>query len=548
MKANGGPNALKRLTQFCRTQGAQAVAEKLSAMTAVSYRRDARTHTISVLREKSGESEIRIVRHPDRTIEWMTNTRRPTDGIYPMRSWMEHTIRERIEQELILEITRVLGNTAWQDAMSSASEEDEQSPMNAVRMSAATLYKNVALHTGLPRTWQSWAHLEEVPSIVAKLAGRHIVRWKTADLARKLHEGSGEYHVRLVARLTEQSQRPGTIPAPRTQWSTTVDSGKVLNTKDYNVTVLGETALEKLHRTSPELAQYYCQQVAENLGETPKPAHPGEIISMIREYTAMTPPEWKVFTRTGFRHLKPEDQRNPANIRLGCRAVSEANRPDANQDNAIYAASLSELHSHFEQAQWDQGNAWKTWVQVINRFLETPVTQDHVPQQLRRVADTLRHHMEQELPWGPTGWGEMVRRSDRWHVANAAARMRRYRTPEEAAITWESALGRAERGQLAVVPVTSMKELDDLAEQLENCLSTYWKDCSDGRARIFAIEDEDGRTAGAFELRKTSNGWTVGQVEGPKGKRSSNEDALIAAQETREDYETAEDRGRKARE
>ena len=348
-----------------------------------------------------------------------------------------------------------------------------------------------------------------------------------------LPESGGLLDKETVKRVRELLEPPGdrSLPSPNA----------------YNWAVLNRRTLAELDRTAPGMAQYYGQ-VCWDRSREPERMHPGQIVAAVREQTGLSGSEWKAFCRIGPGRLLWSDVRSEDHgkyVRLVCRAVSEANQPRASRERLESLTFIGREYQHYRNAPWQHGDPWQAWTKLLGRYLDPEQPEGHgdgLPgphplreyDQLRRVMDAFRHHVDNNLPWGPGSWETLVNRSERWH-----RRMQEERAfpQEQRALSWESDLEEFQDGELTVSPVRTGQELFLLGREMNNCLGSYALRCHRGETRIFRIS-RDGRTLAAAEIARQDGwrpGWRPGQVEAPQRGRVEPE-ALALARKLPEMY------------
>ena len=70
------------------------------------------------------------------------------------------------------------------------------------------------------------------------------------------------------------------------------------------------------------------------------------------------------------------------------------------------------------------------------------------------AADALRRHVENQQPWGQTGWDSYHTRSQRWHDEMVRTRDAKQRQ-EFTETNWTGALPVTRTGNITAVPVTN---------------------------------------------------------------------------------------------
>ncbi len=316
----------------------------------------------------------------------------------------------------------------------------------------------------------------------------------------------------------------------------------------YNWVHLNRTVIRKLEKATPGILQYYVSRCWDPQAE-PARLHPGEIIRAVREQTQLTRSEWRAFCRIGPAMFLqeaefPPDEQQPSTLRLICRAAAEANQPQANANRLCRIAYMGYQCRFYHDAQWEAGDPWKAWVNLVSRYLN-PGRPTIVPEHLvdtreyynkeagdiRRTEDALRNHVERQIPWGAGDWATLEARSERWHTemhgqGERAPQQDPYGNPAEMsqqdqAAAWDSALGKFWEKDLTATPITTGPELHRLGEEMNNCLSSYTRRCQAGESRIFHIT-RNGQSTAAAEITRTGGPagrrkkWKLNQMEAPR--------------------------------
>ena len=296
---------------------------------------------------------------------------------------------------------------------------------------------------------------------------------------------------------------------------------------EYNTVWLSSRAFSELEATDRELLKFYCRSIAATQTDPVRMKHPGQIVQAIKDHLGLTKAEWRVFQKVGPESFgtRADPARNgPAEeargyrekVRISCRAIAQANRPEADIAKVRKIADMSAPHMFYQNAHWDQGDPWRAWVNVLNSFLGH--IGDQQATRLRYIEDALRSTVTQGQPWGPGNWRTLVARAEAWHRQIRRQEIRW----EEDDTPWESALGPTVIGPVAFEPVLRPNDLIRLGADMENCLGTYVNRCKYGETRIF-LAKLDGKEHAALELTKVGHQWQPGQIDGymrtpPKGE------------------------------
>ena len=307
----------------------------------------------------------------------------------------------------------------------------------------------------------------------------------------------------------------------------------------YNKVVRNRKTVETMMRDSENIIR--CHHICLSPNDQEDMGTPEQVTREVRELLQLTPVEWKLFCRTGWHYKHQEGQHDPAEtanaIRLGFKALGEANQPQAPIDTLWVIAGMTHCHQTFRQMPWNHGDPWTAWVHVINQALDT-AGRDSVRASrfhITHVAEALLWHVENQEPWGPSSWEGYRRRSDNWHLRIIAGLGRE----QDRQARWTSMLDETRIGQFELSPVTTGDRLIELGAQMQNCLGAYVRQCVLGNTRIFTLT-QDGELKAAGQLIRLQEGWSAGQVEAP-GHQPPGTNARRAMEQAAQLYQAAQD-------
>ena len=287
--------------------------------------------------------------------------------------------------------------------------------------------------------------------------------------------------------------------------------------RHYNTVLTNLDTFQTMSANSPNVLGYFCRNIA--FTQDPRRVSgPGEIVEKVKAMTGLAgnPAGWRYFCRLWTLEMEQEARqigRNTVTPLTTAELAAEINRPRAPDALLRYVLLMEHHHRNYRTAQWEHGDPWRAWTNVLNQFLGAWDPQNASVRALNRVQDALNGHIQDNEPWGPGNWENLTARAERWHNLI----QQRRNTPREKAgdsCSWESLVEHTEYGRVTISAVTNGRDLRKLGDSMGNCLRTYWQHCREGRSRIFVIV-EDGRTAAAAELRNTNGRWSTGQVEAP---------------------------------
>ena len=302
------------------------------------------------------------------------------------------------------------------------------------------------------------------------------------------------------------------------------------STNDYNAVFINRDIFLELQQTSPNALWLYANLIAKKHHKPVRLAHPGQVIQAVKDTLQLTPGQWNYFCRIPTEELRRTPPRNvQESTRLYLKALAQANQPEAPQRELDRIIHFTTEHQFFSQAYWHHGNPWQAWVQLISRYLATQADREgdakEYQQQgrdLQRVADALRNHVDENLPWGPGDWDTLWQRSERWHAQQLQRNNARHLENQEKAkaATWDSPIETLSVNSIRFDAVTNGRDLIELADRMKNCLGSFVQRCANGEARIFTAHQAD-TLVGAVEVRNANGQWLAGQVEGPQWTRPS---------------------------
>ena len=291
------------------------------------------------------------------------------------------------------------------------------------------------------------------------------------------------------------------------------------NIDQYNHAFINRNTFRRMERENHHVFRYYC--MAHHSPTPQRLSGPEDVTRWVREHTGLRGAAWRVFVRVGWNIPRlPGAGQDPREFQAAFTAAAEANVPGASENKLRIAVNaMIAFHIQFREAQWRNGDPWKAWVHVLNRFLTEG--EDGQSSRLRDIADSLAWHIRHQQPWGPTGWPEYIERANGWNRETAL----RHREEEANRATnsyWESLLSETQLGDITARPVCTREELIGLGREMGNCLSTYWQRCQAGSNRIFTLW-KDQELIAAGEIRKHLAGWTTGQMEKHRHKDAGEE-------------------------
>jgi len=138
--------------------------------------------------------------------------------------------------------------------------------------------------------------------------------------------------------------------------------------------------------------------------------------------------------------------------------------------------------------------------------------------ELTFVSDWFRHeHLgEDAAPLkarGPSAeWAWFLDKAEIWHREGFNV------PPRKRGIRWDSLLGPFQLYGYDVVPLVTVEQLYDEANEMEHCIITYEKRCVEGLSRVFSIRERE-HTRATFELALRYDRWELIQVRGLRNSR-----------------------------
>ena len=261
----------------------------------------------------------------------------------------------------------------------------------------------------------------------------------------------------------------------------------------------------------------YCLHFVKSADAAPMLNHPGEVTAQVKEFLELTPAQWRYFCKAA--GTIPAEYlllRGRTRMTMAAQALVDANRPSAplEQLNDVWKRQWD--HEAFSTAKWQHGDAFAAWTHLLNQFL-APSDPPHSRQDLDEVTDALRHHVQNQMPWGPGPWEVLLARSERWHWENFGQHPGRGRSAlskEGQAARWDSLLDTTTIDGFTFTPVTTGPKLAVTGAKMGNCLGNHWSRCNKGISRIFTVSTNQRRPQAAAELLHNGAAWTKGQVQG----------------------------------
>ena len=300
--------------------------------------------------------------------------------------------------------------------------------------------------------------------------------------------------------------------APSSDWS---------NMNNYNTVVLNREIFSGMMKTGQQAPlRAHCLEFLRQADSHRVFQHRGEIIREIKDRLKLDPPQWRYFCKAA--RIRSVSDLLPMNIprmAMACQALVDANRPQAHPQQLHQIWQRQHDHEAFHKAAWRHGDPWKAWTGLLNQYL-APSEIPRSAEDLNLITDALRHHVQNQLPWGPGNWAILLTRSERWHVENFQrhGRGRYYALPKEGQdASWTSLVDLVNIDGLSFAPVTNGPRLAFLGSRMGNCLATYWSSCNQGISRIFTATS-NGSLHAAVQLVNNHGHWAPGQAQAPHGK------------------------------
>ena len=194
--------------------------------------------------------------------------------------------------------------------------------------------------------------------------------------------------------------------------------------KQYNAMIDHGNIIVEAARTRPTVARVWWHHMTLLEKGTPQPGSVEEMEKMTRQEMGIKPEEWEAMerlttseSRESWDHLLPP-QTSIERLVCGTRALASIERGGTCDNYLMHIFQHDQEHLIFHQAEWSEGNAWKSWLWIIqeavadhNRECGKAGQESLEEDPLGGVAEALAHHVENQLPWSNRPWEELVLRS-----------------------------------------------------------------------------------------------------------------------------------------
>ena len=280
--------------------------------------------------------------------------------------------------------------------------------------------------------------------------------------------------------------------------------------RQYTDVALNLGTYAELQNSSPNTLRHYWCAIAQQGHPVQRTTHPSQVIDAVQKDLNLTPAQWRYFCRVVPDHRQHDPDSRRRAVQLSCRALADANQPDAPDLMLDIVAQQVPTHAQMaDPGNWRHGSPWRAWTQLLSQYLQQSPGENFHPDDLFHVTDALQAHIEQQLPWRPAPWQHLVNRSTRWHQEN--------QTPGalNPAASWESLIPETVINDVTFTPVTRGRELINLGSTMRNCIGSYVTRCVQGTCRIF-LATTPTRAYAALEIRIDGDTCYQGQLEAPR--------------------------------
>ena len=481
------PTPLSNLTDYILDQGLTAVAGSFPTWTPTVATQTENTRTLKVIVDPKGNAAHTIRRNADGTITVRSKSHPNHLNTYLYRPQLTQLLTNNIAHKLLEKAATAFPNDFAQTIAFSY--------INKLATSARAVATQIAAAKVTTHDPDDYRHLV---TKVNNAIRTHVLHNETERLAISLFQR--EKH-------SNRSDQP---------------------LHHYNTVALNLPMFRQMVETGQQAPlTYQCTHLS------PHPAprkyrHPGEIITEVKQAINFTNKEWRYFCKAAYvtANHTPKSH-HLQQLATACRALADANRPNADPLIMRTIVDRDRDHQFFSQAHWPQGNPWKAWVSVINAYMTLP---RNPPDEydLGYIVDALRYHVQHQLPWGSGDWQTLLARAERWH--------RQYlqdlnldlhpMTPEGLRSTWDSTIQDIEIGGFRFNALTTGADLAETGRVMGNCLASYWIQCLRGESRVFTATSGKQPTA-AVQVSQQYGSWKAVQLESarrapiPDGLRSA---------------------------
>ena len=459
--------------------GVPAAARKIGRWHLFKYTESRETRKLQVLVDKNGRTGMTITKNPDGTIT--ADTEMKDIGDVPYVQDIKAHIRNRIKEVLVREVLRLKTPGERGNALSKMMRDElahhlEEATEQVQNLCLSEFKAPIARR----RSIGSLPELENLHEWMREIVNGQMVNEDTEELA-----------VSLFGKRGHKSQ---------------------LLLKDYNTAVLSLPVLGS--EKNRNLSEFYCQWITPDIDGPVKIEHAGQMVRALREKTGLNNREWKQFTKLSIKNLSGGAQTSMAQIRATCLALADMNPgKDHSKERMEEIQRWSGDHLRFSNLGEENQNHWRSWINILTKFVEDEEERDKRTSDIQRARDALNAHIQAEIPWGPGDWENLMNRTERWH-RRILQEGNRKELEEARQYSWTTALQEAKVGDYTADAVTNGAELWLYGGELSNCLGTYRAKCMSGDSRIFIIRKKEVLWAGVEIIQTGQGRWKMNQIEG----------------------------------
>ena len=216
----------------------------------------------------------------------------------------------------------------------------------------------------------------------------------------------------------------------------------------YNSMVTHPEVMEEADRWDRVAVMIWWHHIADMEKQPPPPGSLEKMIQTIREAIGVAEREWKSLedlVKPRERHGAPDyyDEyyqgprdfpmpiyRDVRELVCAIRALNETEQMQGCLELARNVLYCGKQHLDFQEALWEQGNAWDAWLWTLGMIAEhyehecqREKKHDLLEDPVESFGKALRQHIKENLPWPECSWKDLLIRAREWvendiHIEN----------------------------------------------------------------------------------------------------------------------------------